>query len=546
MYQKRIQILVLFILLTWLSNLKTSGQILTAPNAHTSVPTNYSNYPGEDSIYIFCLPQQSIDEIDVELKAIAPFANPPYTFIWYKYDPDSYKYTAVKSDSLTLMDTSFKTIDKKGLYAVEITRVSTDTIFKNFQKAWVFLNEPEIRIDTIDPSKIEPFNLKGYFNADDTTSRPFNFEYFDPDTSKFLISESTEIEICFTLDHDTLSQLGFYLEPPGSDTLLELLPAISNWHEITDLDSTILGCIDFNQDCDTGINAVDFCFSTSAIQVPCVCEMNFPLSGQYAPAGDWSVLYGENPALNEWEVKFFDCNQNNEGILKNISLTFTDTINDEAITYHHKLENGALEIETSYTCNSLIDLFEYTIPAYRNDTITLENPFTFVWWADPFINIPDSIISFKPLISPYPVFITRFTFTVTDTFGCVFIDTLVFEPAESKLEMPKYFLAPDEEFKPKEAALLRQYNIRIYNRYGQLVFETDDPTDGWDGTNKDKGNINLPSGYYFYILQAVGWDNFYKYLDSSPKANQGESTSGKPDAKKPVIQKGTVYLYRKQ
>lgn len=44
-----------------------------------------------------------------------------------------------------------------------------------------------------------------------------------------------------------------------------------------------------------------------------------------------------------------------------------------------------------------------------------------------------------------------------------------------------------------------QYNIKIYDRYGNLVFETEKVNDGdvWDGTYKDK---EAPRGTYFYIM----------------------------------------------
>jgi len=44
-----------------------------------------------------------------------------------------------------------------------------------------------------------------------------------------------------------------------------------------------------------------------------------------------------------------------------------------------------------------------------------------------------------------------------------------------------------------------QYKIKIYDRYGYLVFETEKINDGdvWDGTYKGK---EVPKGTYFYIM----------------------------------------------
>ncbi|HTQ66149.1 MAG TPA: gliding motility-associated C-terminal domain-containing protein, partial [Puia sp.] len=46
-------------------------------------------------------------------------------------------------------------------------------------------------------------------------------------------------------------------------------------------------------------------------------------------------------------------------------------------------------------------------------------------------------------------------------------------------------------------------DFRIYNRYGQLVFESNDPNMGWDGNFK--GNPQ-PMGVYAYTLTAIFFD----------------------------------------
>ncbi|MEN8927941.1 MAG: gliding motility-associated C-terminal domain-containing protein, partial [Flavobacteriales bacterium] len=42
-------------------------------------------------------------------------------------------------------------------------------------------------------------------------------------------------------------------------------------------------------------------------------------------------------------------------------------------------------------------------------------------------------------------------------------------------------------------------NIRVYNRWGQLVFESEDAKFEWDGN--DEGGNPLSAGSYFVILQ---------------------------------------------
>ncbi|MBO6515571.1 MAG: PKD domain-containing protein [Bacteroidia bacterium] len=44
-----------------------------------------------------------------------------------------------------------------------------------------------------------------------------------------------------------------------------------------------------------------------------------------------------------------------------------------------------------------------------------------------------------------------------------------------------------------------EFNIDIYNRWGELVFKTEDPANSWDGTIMNKGT-ECPGGTYFYVI----------------------------------------------
>ncbi|MBP5758540.1 MAG: gliding motility-associated C-terminal domain-containing protein, partial [Bacteroidales bacterium] len=50
-----------------------------------------------------------------------------------------------------------------------------------------------------------------------------------------------------------------------------------------------------------------------------------------------------------------------------------------------------------------------------------------------------------------------------------------------------------------------EYTMRIYNRFGLLVFETNDVKEPWDGRYKGK---LVPSGSYVYMIQYLGDDNY--------------------------------------
>jgi gliding motility-associated-like protein len=48
-----------------------------------------------------------------------------------------------------------------------------------------------------------------------------------------------------------------------------------------------------------------------------------------------------------------------------------------------------------------------------------------------------------------------------------------------------------------------EYELRIFNRWGEVLFLTSNPQESWDGTYKGSP---VQEGYYFYMLKGVGLD----------------------------------------
>ena len=80
--------------------------------------------------------------------------------------------------------------------------------------------------------------------------------------------------------------------------------------------------------------------------------------------------------------------------------------------------------------------------------------------------------------------------------------------SESKLEMPNAF-SPNNDgindvYKAKEGyQSLIEFKATIYNRWGQKIFEWDDPAEGWDGTFHGK---DVKQGVYYVLVKAKGAD----------------------------------------
>jgi gliding motility-associated-like protein len=63
----------------------------------------------------------------------------------------------------------------------------------------------------------------------------------------------------------------------------------------------------------------------------------------------------------------------------------------------------------------------------------------------------------------------------------------------------------NDDFKGKGTftRAMRNFSLSIWNRWGGLIFETNDPDEGWNGRKNNVGDL-LPQGVYIYQLQYTG------------------------------------------
>jgi len=85
--------------------------------------------------------------------------------------------------------------------------------------------------------------------------------------------------------------------------------------------------------------------------------------------------------------------------------------------------------------------------------------------------------------------------------------SIVFNIAVSKLEIPNFFSPGDpsglyEVWKVTHESLVT-FKCTIFNRWGNKVYQFNNPDEGWDG--KYKGKYVSP-GVYFYVIEATGAD----------------------------------------
>lgn len=100
-----------------------------------------------------------------------------------------------------------------------------------------------------------------------------------------------------------------------------------------------------------------------------------------------------------------------------------------------------------------------------------------------------------------------FEVDITNSFGCVVRDkTEVNNECLPKIEGPNAFrptssLAPNKEFSLFTYFITDNFHIFIYNRWGELVFESTDRNFKWNGGYRNNASQPVPVGMYAYIVK---------------------------------------------
>ncbi|MBL7694587.1 MAG: gliding motility-associated C-terminal domain-containing protein [Ferruginibacter sp.] len=129
---------------------------------------------------------------------------------------------------------------------------------------------------------------------------------------------------------------------------------------------------------------------------------------------------------------------------------------------------------------------------------SISNPgnYDFVW-------TPGTYLNTTALLNPTALTDRRMTYYITATdkaTHCANTDSMVIKPI-SIVQVPNAFTpnndGKNDLFRVLGTELVTRFNLRIFDRYGQLVFETNDKGQGWDGKRK---GTDLPTGGFVYIL----------------------------------------------
>jgi gliding motility-associated-like protein len=182
---------------------------------------------------------------------------------------------------------------------------------------------------------------------------------------------------------------------------------------------------------------------------------------------------------------------------------------DSRINYY------TLQVSDNYGCNfKVYDQVKVNmkppVPAFAgNDTIaTIGVPFqlnatggvSFAWAPPMYLNNP--YIPNPIAVLPKDI---RFTVTVEDSAGCAGTSSVLIKAyKDATYYIPNAFTPNgdglNDTFNAIAPGIVRTFYFRIYNRWGKIMFETQDTRKGWDGTYR---GIKQPSAVYVWIIKGV-------------------------------------------
>jgi len=136
-------------------------------------------------------------------------------------------------------------------------------------------------------------------------------------------------------------------------------------------------------------------------------------------------------------------------------------------------------------------------------------------WSPP--NFLDNAASYTPLFRGSTE--QLYTVEITTTTGCVTVDTqMVKIVPHADIYVPSAFTPNDDErndiLRPTLMGIKELHYFKVFNRWGQLMYETKTNYDGWDGRYKGAA---LPTQVVVWIVEGVG-------VDGSIYTKKGTST----------------------
>lgn len=215
---------------------------------------------------------------------------------------------------------------------------------------------------------------------------------------------------------------------------------------------------------------------TSCPEVNAIYSWTSPSLGEFSSEENTSILLTESEDIT-FTVDIVD--QENCSASETISLSLKPTADLVSDTIEDCFTSGiTIDIETVIVDNNSMTSSLGIISYFEDNLFT--------------IPLLDNIIS-----SPTVIYVTK------ENDGCIAEAEIVFEElCEPIVLLPNVFSpngssGNNDLFIPKSFDFVGEHMFKVFNRWGQEVYSTNDLESGWNGTSNGK---SLSSGTYYYIL----------------------------------------------
>jgi gliding motility-associated-like protein len=188
-----------------------------------------------------------------------------------------------------------------------------------------------------------------------------------------------------------------------------------------------------------------------------------------------------------------------------IGSPYVNAITNQTYTVIATSANGCRDtanVRITVYPSGLFYFTEDSINLYPGETVQLSpqtNCSSVNWFPSAGLDNPFIV---NPVASPGTS--TRYIVTGVTENGCKAKDTIYINVMpESVVKTPNAFTpgkGSNNEFRINLRGEAKLNYLRIYNRWGNLVFETKNISEGWDG---NYNGTPQPFGVYVYVLQAV-------------------------------------------
>lgn len=125
---------------------------------------------------------------------------------------------------------------------------------------------------------------------------------------------------------------------------------------------------------------------------------------------------------------------------------------------------------------------------------------TYSWSPSEFLSCPNCQAS-----SAYPEETITYTVTFVNENGCIAKDDITIH-FDAIIYVPNTFTPDGNKFNgvfKAEGGNIKEYNLKIFNRWGEIIFESNNFNIGWDGTY---GGKIVPDGTYIWVIEYKGPD----------------------------------------